>query len=197
MLHTCSVFEPERIKYTRIWRELEAYRSVSFGEMLVGPFLALTGMKPGQAIVDVGCGPGRAALKFSGLGIVTTMIDLDIDALDPEVRSALSDRLTFRPACLWHDWPSDLDADVAYCCDVLEHIPVEFAMLVVANCLTAAPKAFFHINFDPDYFGKTIGETLHISQFPFDWWRDRLAEIGTLTEARDMLGHGLFVIERP
>lgn len=199
-MDTCSVFQPEREKYTRLWREHDDYRTVSFGDQLVGPFLALTGANPGQSLVDVGCGTGRAALKFATLGLDTTMIDLSPLALDSDVRAALDAPelpLDFHEACLWRDWASHIDADYAYCCDVLEHIPIEFTMLVVANCLTAAPTAFLHINFDPDHFGQVIGDTLHLTVKPFVWWRDRLAEIGTLTEARDLLGHGLFLLERP
>jgi hypothetical protein len=43
VVHTCSVFQPEGETYTRLWRELEDYRAVSFGDQLVGPFLAMTG----------------------------------------------------------------------------------------------------------------------------------------------------------
>jgi hypothetical protein len=30
----------------------------------------------------------------------------------------------------------------------------------------------------------------------FAWWRDRIATLGTLTEARDLCGTGLYVVHR-
>jgi SAM-dependent methyltransferase len=199
---TTSVYEPERAKYVRLWQDVPAYRTVSYGEQLVGPFLAMTGAKPGQSIVDVGCGTGRASLKFAELLMYVTALDATMDAFDDAVSDYIGvappGRLTCLEACVWQDWPtvSRVHRDFVYCCDVLEHIPEAFTMLVVARCLQAAPVAFFHINFDPDGFGQTIGTTLHLTVKPFAWWRDRLAELGRLTEARDLLGSGMFLLER-
>jgi SAM-dependent methyltransferase len=202
-IDTVSVYDTEREKYARMWA-VDDYRTVSPGEQLVGPFLAITGAQPGSGIVDVGCGTGRAGLKFADLLMSWTGIDATYDALDPSVRERIGGDLDFIEACLWGSWVEGVDDsfdnaafDYAYCCDVLEHIPPEFSMLVVARCLEAAPCAFLHINFDPDFYGpKVLGKALHLSQFPFVWWRDRLAELGRLTDARDLLGHGLFVLRR-
>lgn len=193
MVQTCSVFAAEQEKYQRMWRDVEAYRAVSFGSQLVGPFLALSGAKPGQRIVDVGCGTGRASVTFAELQLRPTLVDATIDALDPAAR-----HLPFVESCLWRNWidPIGEEHDFAYCCDVLEHIPPEFTMLVVERCLQAAPSAFLHINFEPDAFGRSIGEPLHLTVQPFTWWRDRLGELGTLTEARDLLGSGFFFLHR-
>jgi SAM-dependent methyltransferase len=197
MVDTQSIFAPERAKYEHLWRDVPAYRNVSFGEMLVGPFLAITGARPGQSLVDVGCGPGRAALKFAALGLDVAAVDLSAIALDAEVSAAVTaGHITFVDACVWRDWAPADAFDFAYCCDVLEHIPVEFTMLVVARCISAARRSFFHVNFDPDHFGQTIGAPLHLTVQPFTWWRDRLGELGVLTDARDMLGHGIFLLER-
>lgn len=202
MIDTQSVYDAERAKYAQLWNSVADYRKVSFGEMLVGPFLALSGAKPGAHLVDVGCGVGRASLAFAKLGLLVEMVDLSVDCLDPEVKAVVDDEdasvwLGFSEACLWKDWThGQTDFHWAFCCDVLEHIPTEFTMLVVDRCLQAAERAFLHINFDPDHFGQTIGQPLHVTVQPFTWWRDRLADLGHLVEARDMMGHGLFILER-
>jgi hypothetical protein len=141
-------------------------------------------------------------LTFARLGINVRAVDLDRRALDLEVAQAVSVHSThgefsFIEACLWQRrWThATYPFDWAYCCDVLEHIPTEFTMLVVERCLQAASRSFLHINFDPDHFGQTIGEPLHLTVQPFTWWRDRLADLASVTDARDLLGHGFFVLE--
>jgi SAM-dependent methyltransferase len=200
---TCSPFDAECQKYEKVWREVEAYRQWSPGEDLLGPFLALTGARPGQRIVDVGCGTGRAALTLTGLLLHVTLVDATPTALDPEVhwhvdKQDLPVDFFFRGMCLWRDWVPLLQVahDFSYCCDVLEHIPQEFTMLVVERCLSAAPLAFFSICFDADGFGQTIGVPLHLTVKDFEWWRDRLGELGQLIEARDLLGRGIFLLRR-
>ena len=179
---------------------MEEYRSVSPGEALVGPFLELTHAKPGESLVDVGCGPGRAGAKFASLLIDTVLVDGTPDAVDPDVRELVASpdaRLIFVESCVWADWPRETGTvDYAYCCDVLEHLPTEFTMLTVHRCLEAAPLAFFHVSTEPDQFGASIDETLHLTVQPFAWWRDRLAEVGELIEARDLLASGLFLLRR-
>ena len=200
-IHTHPVFTQERAKYVRMWDEVEDYRKTSPGEALVGPTLVLLGLRPGMRIVDVGCGVGRAGLKFSQLMLMVTLLDATPDALDEEVKAAVADDdapIIFKEENVWGNWPTRLDGpqDLDYCCDVLEHIPTEFAMLVVQRCLEAAPRALLHISTEHDGFGLAIGDTLHLTVKPFTWWRDRLADVGWLLEARDLLASGLFLLER-
>lgn len=195
---TFSPYDVEKAKYRKMW-DVPDYRVTSFGEQFIGAFLQLTGVRPGMSVVDVGCGTGRASLKMAQLLMDVTMVDMSADALDKEVRESLGGELhlKFIESCLWHSWGLKTGpVDMTYCCDVLEHIPAEFTMLVAAMCVDIADRAFFHINFDPDYFGSKIGEKLHLTVQPFEWWRDRLAELGRLVEARDMLGRGMFLIDR-
>jgi hypothetical protein len=114
-----------------------------------------------------------------------------------ECRDEAAKDLPFIQACLWDDWPTQiLEQHAAYCCDVLEHIPEALTMLVVQRCLQAAPIAVFSIAHEQDKFGATIGESLHLTVKPFRWWRDHLAEVGDLCEARDLMGHGLYILKR-
>ncbi|MHA2085554.1 MAG: hypothetical protein ACXABD_17500 [Candidatus Thorarchaeota archaeon] len=62
--------------------------------------------------------------------------------------------------------------------------------------LEACDGVFFSIAFAPDYFGRFVGEPLHLNVKPFVWWRDRLAGMGNLIEARDLLGEGVFYVTR-
>lgn len=196
MIVSHSVFEAEQAKYRKIWADPD-YRVVSFGEQMVGPFLSMTGAGPGTSIVDVGCGTGRAAKKFNDLLMNVAAVDATREALDADVSQIVDERqIRFVESCLWHNWQGQVgDVGYAYCCDVMEHIPTEFTMLVAAMCIAMSGRAFFHINFDQDVFGDRIGQRLHLTIQPFTWWRDRLAELGRLIDARDMLGRGIFLVE--
>jgi hypothetical protein len=185
-----SIRAIEIAKYREMWA-VDDYRVVAPGEGFLGILLGL-GLQPGCKVVDVGCGTGRASVGLERLLMRPTLIDAIPEARDPEAK-----HLPFVEACLWDDWPSQIEPqDVAYCCDVLEHIPEPFTMLVVERCLQAAPIAVLHIAHDPDVMGKRIGQPLHLTVRPFTFWRDHLAEIAELQEARDLVGRGLYIVRR-
>ena len=87
--------------------------------------------------------------------------------------------------------------DYGFCCDVMEHIPTEYTMLVIDRIMSSCRTAWFQIALVPDQFGVTIGQTLHLSVQPFTWWLDHLrGGIGRVTDARDLCGQALFVVEK-
>ncbi len=123
--------------------------------------------------------------KLAACGFDVTLTDF-VDAVDVE-------GLPFVQAPLW-DRVSDT-YDFGFCCDVMEHIPPEFTMLVVARLLESCKRVFFTICTEPDEFGVRIGEPLHLTVQPFVWWRDRLRDLGTVIEARDCMTTAVFLVE--
>jgi hypothetical protein len=87
--------------------------------------------------------------------------------------------------------------DYAYCCDVMEHIPTEYVMATLQNIMaTCTEGAFFYICLVPDGFGALIGKPLHLTVRPFMWWRDKLAELGEVVDARDLIMNGMYYVKR-
>lgn len=184
-----SLLTAERAKYEDIWT-IDAYRANSPGEQLADAFLAMTGAVPGQTVLDAGCGAGRGAIALHAKGLLPRCCDLTDTALQVEALA-----FPFTRVAIWHDLGEPVDW--VYCCDVLEHIPTPFTMLVIRRLLDAARLGvFLSISHVPDVYGVWVGQTLHETVQPFVWWRDHLATMGTLVEARDLLSSGLYMVTR-
>ncbi len=183
-----SVLEHERAKYEQAWA-IPRYSDNSPGENYAEMFEDMVYPQPGDSLIDLGCGAGAGGKMLTKrLGLNVTYLDLfRVDGVpEPFIEQALWAPLPKRNP-LWK---------YGYCCDVMEHIPPEFSMLVIRNIMDACETAFFSIDFTKDNFGKLVGEPLHITLMPYTWWRDQLSEMGELIEARDLLGEGVFLVKR-
>ncbi len=161
--------ESERLKYRKMWTEVPGYRVRSPGELLVPMFLELASWTPGDTLLDVGSGPGKASIKLQEAGLDVTMLDISKEGPVPEATG-----IPFVEACLW-ELPLDLEYfDWIYCCDVLEHIPEYQVDVVLGGLASVMSKgAFFQIAMFPH---KVAGETLHLTLKPADWWKERLTK---------------------
>lgn len=196
------VLTADRQKYEAL-ADVEGYQAYSPGELFAPVFASLA--QPVGTVLDAGCCSGKGGLALAALGYDVTLCDYTDVHLTPEAKALPFTLVT----TLWDcdsvaiaagrpkgDVTDDVvPVDYVYCCDVLEHIPREFTMLVVRNLLDVTARgAFFSISLVPDTFGAWIGETLHETLQPFTWWRDRLAELGTVVDARDLHGVALFYV---
>ena len=183
---TANTADHERAKYEQVW-SLPAYRKGSPGVVHTPMFASIANPKPGESVIDLGCGAGIGGERLAReLGLCVTYMDHVHVSGVPE---------PFIEQCLWHPLPNrNPPWQYGYCCDVMEHIPPEYTMLVLANVIDACESVFFSISFQNDIFGKFVGEPLHLTIMPYVWWRDRLAEFGELVEARDLLGEGVFYV---
>ena len=158
----------EREKYRRMWVEIPGYRANSPGEKLVAKFLSIAAWGKGDTLIDCGSGTGRAAKQLSEAGLTVLMLDICREAAD------VDNRLPFVTACLW-DMPFNQRFDWVYCTDVLEHIPTEHVDATLDNLAAMTGYgAFLQIALFPDGFGQRIGQTLHLTVKPADWWLERI-----------------------
>lgn len=197
--HSQSTTSKERAKYSAIWK-VPAYHNSSPGENFVLPFMKISGAQPNETVIDVGAGAGAASRALASQGLAVTAFDLTNEAWTH------TDILLIEGS-IWHGLPRstgtngnhmyDGKFDYVYCCDMMEHLPTEFTALAINNLLSVSRKGvFLSICFIPDVMGQLIRLPLHLTVKPFAWWLSLLRELGSVREARDILGDGLFYVTR-
>jgi len=183
-----KISENEKEKYSDIW-SLKDYANMSPGEQMVDTFCNIARPpKFGASVIDIGCGGGAGSRALKKRGFKVFAFDLTDTAWQPDPE------IPMRTGTIWNGIPMRNLFDYAYCCDMMEHIPTQFVALSIEQILRVAPYAFFSICFTPDHFGSYIRQDLHLTVQPFTWWRDTLRELGTVHEARDMIGEGVFYV---
>lgn len=183
----------ERQKYEAMW-VIPAYRKHSPGERDLARFRDVVAPSSGASIIDFGCGCGRPGLTLARNGFDVTMIDIAANALDDKVRQEINGRLRF----VQHDLtePLPIQADYGYCTDVMEHIPTDDVGKVLDTIFACAPRVFFGIALRQDSFGSKIGETLHLTVKPVEWWREQLEPRCEIEWSWSSRGEALFYTRR-
>lgn len=185
--------DEEKAKYEEIWSIPEYRASPSPGLRNVDRFLTV--FQPEtfgtSDIVDIGCGTGLAGLEFQKR---TTMkahwVDITDAALDPAVP-----RSRFKQTPIWQ-WQPGRTYHYGFCCDVMEHIPPEYVMLSIDRMVQNCDLVWLAICNMEDKMGIHIGEHLHLTVQPFNWWLVRLATVAKIYEGRDLCGNSMFVVGR-
>jgi 2-polyprenyl-3-methyl-5-hydroxy-6-metoxy-1,4-benzoquinol methylase len=196
-----TILDTERDTYASLWSAVPAYGDHAPGEHYLPTFLDMAKPFAARTILDAGTGSGKGALALQRQGFDVRLCDVTDAGLVDEAKA-----LPFTQACLWHDLspitrafghPGRTKADYVYCCDVLEHIPPQFTMLVIDQMLRVAHLGLFlAVSLVPDQFGAWAGTSLHHTVQPFTWWRDSVQELGTIIEARDLLDNAVFLVAR-
>ena len=193
-----SLIETERQTYEAIWG-LDAYATTSPGADMLPLFEDMIPRLGARArfrtatVLDAGTGSGKGALALQARGFAVTACDLTDSGLIDEARAACP----FHQVVLWEDLRRQVGRhDYVYCCDVLEHIPPHFTMLVISRLLEAARLGvFLSISLVPDAFGAWVGKPLHQTVQSFTQWRDQLDTVGEVVEARDLLITGVYLVK--
>lgn len=171
-----TVSNAEADKYRAMWDRPE-YRAVAPGEDAAMTFLREARLKPGAEVIDFGAGTGRGAALISRAGQARVlMLDFAANCLDDEVRAHLDgSSLKFRRHDLTQ--PVPWQAEYGYCTDVMEHLPPEQVDQVLVNILQAAQHVFFQISCVDDKLGALIGQPLHLTVQPYEWWHKKLQSL--------------------
>lgn len=196
-----TLLSAERALYETVWSSVTSYGDHAPGEHYLPLFLQCVGdrTRRGATVLDAGTGSGKGALALAAAGFSVRACDVTDAGVTGAARA-----IPFYPACLWQDLsrvargfghPGRTTVDYVYCTDVLEHVPPQFTMLAIHQMLKIASHGLFlTVSLVPDSFGMWAGRSLHQSVFPFTWWRDALAELGDVHDARDLLGNAMFFV---
>ena len=180
---------PEKEKYTKLWSTLE-YRMASPGMDNVNNFIqhmppAYTQAGTVRSVIDFGCGPGRATLMLQKCGYEVYGVDFAENCLDAQVRGNIEFHVADLTELVDKDLPCG-KADLGFCCDVMEHIPPRDVVRVIDGIMeNVKDRCYFQIACRDDYFGKLVGEKLHLTVNPPSWWLATLSGMGYQIEWSD------------
>ena len=159
----------EAKKYEKIWSH-DSYRKVSPGELEMHRAFDMLDCRVGESLNDYGSGPARATKWFQDHG-------LDVMGIDHASNAAETD-VTIQIATLWDMVGTVAPADYAFCCDVMEHIPMERVDAVLAEIRALTRRGgWFRIATRPDVMGpRLIGAPLHLTVKEAHWWENLLRQ---------------------
>lgn len=163
----------EKDKYELCWED-PMYRSGNGGLPYISEFVQLAEIKAGERVVDFGCGEGRTLVPLKERGVQVILVDIANNCLAENIP---------RNSFLCHDLsqPLHLQADVGFCVDVMEHIPTYLVSDVLKNIFGVVKRCYFVVATKPDTFGEKIGETLHLTVQPYNWWKVEFSKFGEVT----------------
>lgn len=156
----------EKNKYERMWG-LEKYHQRSPGMRHLEDALLKLSPKPGATIVDLGCGTGRVSAELKKRGFRVVAVDIAENA-------ATEFDGHFVASPLW-DLPAELGKfDYGFCADVMEHIPTDHVAKTLECISLHASVVYFQIANFVCHEGDEIGEHLHLTVKPIEWWKKEL-----------------------
>jgi SAM-dependent methyltransferase len=188
-----GLLQTEAETYTDLWSSVDSYGAHAPGEQMLPIFLSIVNRRDGH-VLDAGTGSGKGALALQRAGFRVTCVDVTDAGLVPDAKP-----LPFYTGSLWHSLKRCAPAgsfDWTYCTDVLEHVPPQFTMLACDQMLRVSRKGLFlSVSLVPDGFGVWAGRPLHLTVQSFLWWKESLAELGRVTDARDLHHAATFYVE--
>lgn len=158
----------ERRKYEQMWTFAE-YRD-DHASAHAHSALKLFGPPADATIIDFGAGAGYASRVFLDAGLRVTAIDIAVNSMAPDIAARV-------PLIIGNLWEMKVSAvaDWGFCCDVMEHIPPACVGAVLRFIRASTKRAtYFSVSLRPDGCGRLIGETLHLTVQPVEWWIETL-----------------------
>jgi len=156
-------------RFQRIFMN-DVYRHNRKCENQVARFVEEYGIGRDALIVDFGCGAGHACRYLAEAHHRCLGIDIAANALHADSAG----RFPFLRANVWR-LPFHLQGDYGFATDLLQTIP-EPHLDKTLNTIRSSinHETFFNISVRRDGYGQRIGERLHQTVRPREWWLERL-----------------------
>ena len=175
-----AIWDSERLKYETVWGGYPEYRTQADGDPVVDLAFKQLGCKPGESLIDWGCGKGTPAQRLQAKGLKVTGFDIARNCLDKDVKIPLI------VGSMWDPPPWVQQADYAFCTDVLEHLPPDRLELALSQmCRLTRKAAFIQVCTVLDTSGPKMNPPmrLHLSVYPHEWWGEHLAAYWTIEDS--------------
>ena len=166
-----EVVMTEYEKYKKMW-EMKEYREMSPGELCAELFVSVVNPEDHHRIIDYGCGTGRGSLKLRQL---TSCEIVQVDFAE-NCRDGNSKDFIFIQCDMTKEIP--VTGNYGFCTDVMEHIETDKVENVIRNIVNSSPEVFFQISTIPDEMGALIGQPLHLTVRPHEWWKETFNKLG-------------------
>jgi 2-polyprenyl-3-methyl-5-hydroxy-6-metoxy-1,4-benzoquinol methylase len=157
----------EREKYELVWRGVEHYGKDWMNHGLAGSikrWIRKT-IPMGATVMDFGCGNATSLEWLASVGFKPAGVEIARNA-------------TNHPRVIFGDMRENLNlpvSDYGICTDFMEHIPTDDVDAVLDNIASAVRRGvLFVIARDEDKDGISIGQQLHLTRKPREWWDEVL-----------------------
>ena len=131
-----------------------------------------------QNIVDLGCGRAELAglLPFKSY----TGVDLSTYQLEKNQETNTKENVTFLRHSVDALPFTDMQFDLAICCDVMEHIPKDRVLRVLKETFRIAHSVMLVIDCAPAKLSDAHGKNLHCTVQPREWWMRQIKRLAII-----------------
>jgi len=156
----------EKRKYDDCWTDSIGYSKSACAEPLINAVLKT--MKPGDKVLDIGCGDGHTVRGLRAAGVDATGVDITLAAIPDNMQGIVE-------APVWNMPFKDNQFDYTVSTDVLEHVPTEMIPKALIEIYRVTKRQSFHVValFD----GIRNGVILHMTVKPMEWWTQQFDRI--------------------
>lgn len=156
--------ESERLKYEKVY-QFPGYGAKGHGAPIADYLLKRA---PTRGVLgDFGCGRGGSFQPYVDAGFIIQPVD-HVSILDPK----WCNHAQVMPPVAANLWAGQLPVvDYGLCTDVMEHIPEQFVASTLANISKSVRYGcLWSVCHVQDVWGDRIGERLHMTVQPPNWW---------------------------